>query len=324
MGLPTVLKANGTCGGDGVRVVHTLEEAERAFRTLQAPPLLARAVKRALVNQDKTLLWPSLLRRRSVVNAQEFVAGREATSAVACWKGAVLASLHFEVLNKRDSAAGPSSVLRLIENPEMSAAAEKHGPPAESLGTAGVRLHARGAYGKRVSDRNQSPRHASGTLDARSRTRSSRSYYWQPYPESPFTRRRRLPRTTPSRSSRKNGCGIRKANFFAPPITTFPGKNPNCFGLASANAGSRALRTLPQRPVQTLSRSAPSTPMTTPLKGHAARAGSPSRTSEFFSEHFHSHRSPSGRHAQSGKKAASSHEIRWDLGGRRLLHGTGH
>ena len=31
-GLPTVLKANGTSGGEGVRVVDTLEEAERAFR----------------------------------------------------------------------------------------------------------------------------------------------------------------------------------------------------------------------------------------------------------------------------------------------------
>jgi hypothetical protein len=123
-GFPTVLKANGTSGGDGVRVVHTLEEAARAFRALQAPPLFPRAVKRALVDQDKTLLWPSLLRRRSVVNAQEFVAGREATSAVACWQGTVLASLHFEVLNKRDSA-GPSSVVRLIENAEMSAAAER-------------------------------------------------------------------------------------------------------------------------------------------------------------------------------------------------------
>jgi hypothetical protein len=124
MGLPTVLKADGTCGGDGVRVVYTLEDAERAFRALQAPPLFPRAVKRALVNQDKTLLWPSLLRRRSVVNVQEFVTGREATSAVACWQGTVLASLHFEVLSKRDSAAGPSSVVRLIENAEMSAAAE--------------------------------------------------------------------------------------------------------------------------------------------------------------------------------------------------------
>jgi hypothetical protein len=123
-GLPTVLKSNGTSGGEGVRVVHTVEEAERGFRDLQSPPLLARAVKRAMIDQDKSLVWPSLLRHRSVVNAQAFVEGHEATSTVACWNGAVLACLHFEVVNKR-SAAGPSSVLRLIENPEMSAAAEK-------------------------------------------------------------------------------------------------------------------------------------------------------------------------------------------------------
>jgi len=123
-GFPTVLKADGTSGGDGVRVVHTLEEAESAFQTLHAPPLLSRAVKRALLDQDKRLLWPSLLRRRAVVNAQTFVAGREATSAIACWKGTVLAELHFEVLRKVDDA-GPSTVVRLIENAEMSFAAEK-------------------------------------------------------------------------------------------------------------------------------------------------------------------------------------------------------
>jgi hypothetical protein len=132
--LPTVLKANGTSGGEGVRVAHTLEEAERAFRALQAPPFLARAAKRALVDQDKSLVWPSLLRHRSVVNAQVLVAGHEATSTVACWKGTVLASLHFEVVHKR-SASGPSSVLRFIENPEMSAAAEKM---VRRLGLSGI------------------------------------------------------------------------------------------------------------------------------------------------------------------------------------------
>jgi len=123
-GLPAVLKADGTSGGEGVRVAHTLEEGERAFGALQAPPLMVRAAKRALFDHDKSLVWASLLRHRSVVNAQVYVAGTEATSAVACWKGTVLASLHFAVVNKR-SAAGPSSVLRLIENAEMSAAAEK-------------------------------------------------------------------------------------------------------------------------------------------------------------------------------------------------------
>jgi hypothetical protein len=58
------------------------------------------------------------------VNAQTFVAGREATSATACWKGEVLAGLHFEVINK-EGWSGPATVLRLIENAEMSAAANK-------------------------------------------------------------------------------------------------------------------------------------------------------------------------------------------------------
>ncbi|MGA9542869.1 MAG: ATP-grasp domain-containing protein [Candidatus Sulfotelmatobacter sp.] len=123
-GLPTVLKADGTSGGDGVRIARTLTEAELFFKELQAPPLLARAAKRALVDQDKTLVWPSLLRRRPVVNAQAFVAGLEATSAVVCWQGAVLASLHFEVVNKA-SSKGHATVVRLINNAEMSAAAEK-------------------------------------------------------------------------------------------------------------------------------------------------------------------------------------------------------
>lgn len=126
MGLPTVLKADGTSGGEGVRVVHTIEEAERSFRALQAPSLvnLAQQAKRALVEQDKTFVWSALLRRRTVVNAQRFVAGREATSAVACWNGTVLAALHFEVLGKQYSA-GPSSVVRLMENAEISGAAER-------------------------------------------------------------------------------------------------------------------------------------------------------------------------------------------------------
>jgi hypothetical protein len=124
IGLPMVLKANVTSGGEGVRVVETLEDVKREFRALSAPPVLARAAKRVIIDGDKRLVWSALMRRRRVVNAQSFVAGREATSLVACWQGAVLASLHFEVLHKADPA-GPATVLRLIDNPEMVLAAEK-------------------------------------------------------------------------------------------------------------------------------------------------------------------------------------------------------
>lgn len=124
VGLPMVLKVDSTSGGEGVRIVTTMEEAERVFNSFSAPPLVARAAKRVLIDQDSSLVWSSLLRRRSTVSAQSFIRGREATSAVACWKGCVLASLHFEVLNKTD-VTGHSTVLRLIENTEMSKAVEK-------------------------------------------------------------------------------------------------------------------------------------------------------------------------------------------------------
>lgn len=124
IGLPAVLKANGTSGGAGVKIARTLAEAEDALQKLQAPPWLARAAKRALLDHDQTLLGPSLLRRPHTVNAQSFIAGREATSTVFCWKGEVRASLHFEVANKA-SAAGHATVVRLIENQEMSSAVER-------------------------------------------------------------------------------------------------------------------------------------------------------------------------------------------------------
>lgn len=124
IGLPCVLKANGTSGGDGVRIANSLPEAERSFQDLASPPSIARAVKRAIVDRDLTLLRPSFFRRGHIVNAQAFIKGHEATSAIACWNGAVLASLHFEVLEKMHST-GHATVVRLIDHREMILAAEK-------------------------------------------------------------------------------------------------------------------------------------------------------------------------------------------------------
>jgi hypothetical protein len=134
IGLPMVLKANVTSGGEGVRIVGTLDDAKRAFRALSAPPLLARTAKRAIIDRDSRLVAPALLRLRPVVNAQGYIAGREATSLVACWQGAVRASLHFEVLHKTDPA-GPATVLRLIDNAEMVSATEK---TVRALGLSGM------------------------------------------------------------------------------------------------------------------------------------------------------------------------------------------
>jgi hypothetical protein len=124
VGLPVAMKADGSSGGDGVRIANSMDEAVSALRCLSNPPLWIRAAKRALVNRDTTLVWPTIVRRARTVNAQAFVAGQEATSTVACWNGRVLAALHCEVVRKSEPT-GPATVLRLVDDPEMSAAAEK-------------------------------------------------------------------------------------------------------------------------------------------------------------------------------------------------------
>jgi hypothetical protein len=123
-GLPAVLKTDGTSGGVGVRLVYTREEAEHAFAALNRPPNVPRVVKRAIFDRDINLLVPCLLRRRPLTNIQSLICGHDATSAVACWQGRVLASTCFEVLNVW-KPQGPASVLRVIENPAMSAAVGK-------------------------------------------------------------------------------------------------------------------------------------------------------------------------------------------------------
>lgn len=123
-GLPTVLKADGTSGGTGVRIVRTFEEARRAFRELRTVPPSPGTRLQTLLRQSKALVWPGLHHRRNVVNAQVYVTGCDAISEVACWKGTVLASLHFKVLSKQYTG-GPASVLRAIDNSEMSVAISK-------------------------------------------------------------------------------------------------------------------------------------------------------------------------------------------------------
>ena len=119
---PLVLKTNGSCGGGGVRIVHSADEAERAWRLLGSPPSLRRAITRSIVNRDLTDIIPWLRRTRPTVNVQAFVSGRDANCTIACWQGAILASITALVV-ETVTPLGPASVVRLIEHPEISAAA---------------------------------------------------------------------------------------------------------------------------------------------------------------------------------------------------------
>lgn len=124
VGLPCVMKADGSWGGDGVIVAHTLQEAEQAFARLQGPPSRLRSLARAWLRRDLHFVGEALAPRKSVVNVQAFVPGKPATSAFACRNGEVLASLHMDVVDWK-GATGPASLMRRCRSAPMEQAARK-------------------------------------------------------------------------------------------------------------------------------------------------------------------------------------------------------
>ena len=122
--LPWVLKADGTCGGGGVKIVHTPDQVQQALTQLLRTFRLARAIKRLLVNRDPFWLRSWLERTRHPVSVQSYIHGRPANCAVLCWNGRVLANIGVEVVSFF-GLTGPASVVRIVDNAEMTFAAER-------------------------------------------------------------------------------------------------------------------------------------------------------------------------------------------------------
>jgi biotin carboxylase len=123
-GFPAVLKADGTSGGEGVKIVHTLPEALRAYKTLHAPLAALVAAKRTLLDRDSNCIVPWLMQHPRQVSIQRFVAGPDANLAVACWQGEVLANIDVEVL-QTSKPRGPATIVRLCEDSDRLEAVKK-------------------------------------------------------------------------------------------------------------------------------------------------------------------------------------------------------
>jgi len=123
-GEPIVLKTDGSWGGRGVAVVRTAAHLPYAWRALSRPPTFPRAIKRAVVNREVDGLVARILRTRPVVNAQQFVEGREAIVTAASLAGEVRALVSLEV-DRASEARGPAAVVRVIDHPDMADAARR-------------------------------------------------------------------------------------------------------------------------------------------------------------------------------------------------------
>lgn len=120
--LPSVLKASGTWGGGGVRVIRRTDEMQTALGQLNQLFRSKRAFKRLMVNRDSFWLYSWWNNQKHELILQSYIEGRAANSAVVCWKGQVLAGISVEV-SECDGATGPARVVRVVNNPEMLSAA---------------------------------------------------------------------------------------------------------------------------------------------------------------------------------------------------------
>jgi ATP-grasp domain len=116
-----VLKQDGTWGGYGVRVAHSITEAAQELTRMLRPTPWTVVCKRMVVDRDPLALW-NKKHENPVVTLQEFIPGRPANLMMACWKGQVLGTVMVEVLWSQ-GATGAAMVVRLIDHCEIARAA---------------------------------------------------------------------------------------------------------------------------------------------------------------------------------------------------------
>jgi hypothetical protein len=119
-GLPLVIKADASWGGDGVAIVADRAAAKAALERFARPARL-QIVARALKRREPHLFVRARFAVAPRPGAQRFVAGHPATSSIACWQGKLLAANHFDVLVS--NGTGPATVLGVTHDPVMQAAA---------------------------------------------------------------------------------------------------------------------------------------------------------------------------------------------------------
>lgn len=118
---PAVLKTDGSWGGRGTRVIRSEADVARAWRRLHRPASAARCLKRLVLERDPWPLRDRITGSRPVVSIQSYVDGVPANAAVACLDGELVGAVPAVVVRSQ-GATEASTVLRLVEHPEMLAA----------------------------------------------------------------------------------------------------------------------------------------------------------------------------------------------------------
>lgn len=134
IGLPAVLKSDGSWGGDGVIIARARAAAVSAYRKLSQAPSRTRSLARAWLRGDAHFLLDAIDPRPTPVSIQRFIPGRPAASAFTAQRGRVLAQFHYDVL-VADETIGPPNVVRRVDDPDMDRVVKT---VAETFGLTGM------------------------------------------------------------------------------------------------------------------------------------------------------------------------------------------
>jgi len=118
-----ILKVDGSCGGAGVRISHSIDESLQAWKELHTLPDRATTWKRHLVNRDPLAHWARLYRRAPEITIQQLIAGQPANTMFACRQGELLGLVSVAVVVS-EGRTGAATIVRLIDDAEMAKAAE--------------------------------------------------------------------------------------------------------------------------------------------------------------------------------------------------------
>ena len=119
---PIMVKADYGWGGLGVQIVNDQIALQAAIAELSLPYHWPRKLKRLLGRRLPSALLRWLWPRK--ISIQQFVVGHPCTCAVVCWKGKVLAGITVDVLATRYEF-GPATTVKVINHPDVTAAAER-------------------------------------------------------------------------------------------------------------------------------------------------------------------------------------------------------
>jgi predicted ATP-grasp superfamily ATP-dependent carboligase len=117
---PIVLKQDRTWGGQGVVLCRSLEDAERGLAHLQRKRSIRSALGRLFWQRETSALVEHFTQSAAVIEAEQYIEGEPANCVAACWKGEIIAALSVSVIEMNPRPIGPSTLVQIIDNPEIS------------------------------------------------------------------------------------------------------------------------------------------------------------------------------------------------------------